>query len=133
MLGTALILVYYVIFGFATSVGFGVDKMATGFSATANPYYVIANSVWGKAGTILVLLALVNSGWGCSLAGQTAVLRVYYKMGKVGVLPRALGSCTPSTTRRTWRSAADHVLDRRRPDRRRSRSARRTRSACSAR
>lgn len=95
VLGTALILVYYVLFGFATSVGFGVDKMATGFSATANPYYVIANSVWGKAGTILVLLALVNSGWGCSLAGQTAVIRVYYKMGKVGVLPKALGKLHP--------------------------------------
>jgi amino acid transporter len=95
VLGTALILVYYVIFGFATSVGFGVDRMATQFSATTNPYYVIANSVWGKAGTILVLLALVNSGWGCSLAGQTAVIRVYYKMGKVGVLPRALGRLHP--------------------------------------
>src|SRR5207249_3716975 len=63
--------------------------------ATSNPYYVIANSVWGKAGTILVLLALVNSGWGCSLAGQNAVIRVYYKMGKVGVLPRALGRVHP--------------------------------------
>ena len=50
VLGVVLILVYYVIFGFATSVGFGVDKMATGFTATSNPYYVIANSVWGKAG-----------------------------------------------------------------------------------
>jgi amino acid transporter len=95
VLGVVLILVYYVIFGFATSVGFGVDKMATGFTATSNPYYVIANSVWGKAGTILVLLALVNSGWGCSLAGQNAVIRVYYKMGKVGVLPRVLGSLHP--------------------------------------
>jgi amino acid transporter len=95
VLGTALILGYYVIFGFATSVGFGVDKMASSFATTANPYYVIANSVWGKAGTIIVLLALVNSGWGCSLAGQTAVIRVYYKMGKVGVLPSALGRLHP--------------------------------------
>ena len=94
VLGTALILVYYVIFGFATSVGFGVDKMGE-FATATNPYYIIANSVWGKAGTILVLLALVNSGWGCSLAGQTAVIRVYYKMGKVGVLPRALGKLHP--------------------------------------
>ena len=95
VLGTALILVYYVLFGFATSVGFGVDRMASDFAVTANPYYVIARSVWGKAGTIIVLLALVNSGWGCSLAGQNAVVRVYYKMGKVGVLPRALGRLHP--------------------------------------
>ncbi len=95
VLGTALILVYYVIFGFATSVGFGVNRMATSFSAATNPYYTIANSVWGKAGTILILLALVNSGWGCSLAGQTAVIRVYYKMGKVGVLPKPLGRLHP--------------------------------------
>jgi amino acid transporter len=95
VLGVVAILLYYIIFGFATSVGFGVDKMSSAFTSTENPYYIIANSVWGKGGTILVLLALVNSGWGCSLAGQNAVVRVYYKMGKVGVLPSALGRLHP--------------------------------------
>ena len=65
------------------------------FPGAANPYYTIANSAWGSAGTIIVLIALVNSGWGCSLAGQSAVVRVYYRMAKVGVFPRQFGALHP--------------------------------------
>jgi amino acid transporter len=95
LIGTALILVYYVIFGFATSVGFGVDKVVSDFPSASNPYYTIANSAWGSAGTIIILIALINSGWGCSLAGQSAVVRVYYRMAKVGVFPKAFGELHP--------------------------------------
>ena len=100
LIGTALILVYYVIFGFATSVGFGVDKVVSDFPGAANPYYTIANSAWGSAGTIIILIALVNSGWGCSLAGQSAVVRVYYRMAKIGVFPKAFGAAPPEATAR---------------------------------
>lgn len=95
LIGTALILVYYVIFGFATAVGFGIDDVAANFPSSANPYFTIAEDVWGEAGTIIVLIALINSGWGCSLAGQSAVVRVYYKMAKIGVFPRAFGHLHP--------------------------------------
>jgi amino acid transporter len=95
MIGTAVILVYYVIFGFATSVGFGVDRVASDFPSAANPYFGIAEDVWGSAGTVIVLIALINSGWGCSLAGQSAVVRVYYKMAKIGVVPKAFGHLHP--------------------------------------
>jgi amino acid transporter len=95
LIGTALILVYYVIFGFATALGFGIDNVASDFPSASNPYYTIANTAWGSAGTIIVLLALINSGWGCSLAGQSAVTRVYYKMAKVHVFPRPFGVLHP--------------------------------------
>jgi amino acid transporter len=95
LIGTALILVYYVIFGFATAVGFGIDDVAANFPSSANPYFTIAEDVWGEAGTIIVLIALINSGWGCSLAGQSAVVRVYYKMAKIGVFPKAFGHLHP--------------------------------------
>jgi amino acid transporter len=95
LIGTFVILVYYVIFGFATAVGFGVDNVVKDFPGAANPYYSIANSTWGSAGTIIVLLALVNSGWGCSLAGQSAVVRVYYRMATIGVFPKAFASLHP--------------------------------------
>jgi amino acid transporter len=95
LIGTALILVYYVIFGFATALGFGIDNVASDFPSAANPYYTIANTAWGSAGTIIVLLALINSGWGCSLAGQSAVTRVYYKMATVHVFPRQFGALHP--------------------------------------
>jgi amino acid transporter len=95
LIGTGLILVYYVIFGFATAVGFGIDDVVKDFPGATNPYYTIANTAWGSAGTIIVLIALVNSGWGCSLAGQSAVVRVYYRMAKVGVFPRQFGALHP--------------------------------------
>jgi amino acid transporter len=95
LIGTALILVYYVIFGFATAVGFGIDDVAANLPGASNPYFTIANDVWGSAGTIIVLIALINSGWGCSLAGQGAVVRVYYKMAKIGVFPKAFGRLHP--------------------------------------
>jgi amino acid transporter len=94
-IGTAVILVYYVIFGFATTIGFGTDRVTSAFPSSANPYYGIAKSVWGGSGTILILLALINSGWGCSLAGQSAVVRVYYKMASVGVFPRQFARLHP--------------------------------------
>lgn len=95
LIGVALILVYYVIFGFATAVGFGIDNVAADFPGASNPYFTIAEDVWGSAGTIIVLIALINSGWGCSLAGQSAVVRVYYKMAKIGVFPSAFGRLHP--------------------------------------
>lgn len=99
MIGTAFIIGYYVIFGFATTVGFGSSRVAADFAATANPYYEISTSVWGQAGPLLILFALVNSGWGCALSGQSAVVRVYYKMAKIGVFPQAFGKL--HATRRT--------------------------------
>jgi amino acid transporter len=95
-IGTLVIIVYYVIFGFATTIGFGTDKVAADFGSSNNPYYTIAKDVWGGGGTILVLLALINSGWGCSLAGQSAVVRVYYKMASAGVFPRQFARLHPT-------------------------------------
>lgn len=94
-IGTIAMVIYYVVFGFATSVGFGSDRVAADFPSSNNPYYTIAKSVWGGSGTLLILLALINSGWGCSLAGQSAVVRVYYKMADVGVFPRQFARLHP--------------------------------------
>ena len=96
LIGVALILVYYVIFGFATAIGFGIDNVAADFPGATNPYFQIAEDVWGSAGTIIVLIALINSGWGCSLAVQSAAVRGYYKMAKIGVFPSAVGRLHPT-------------------------------------
>ena len=43
----------------------------------SNRYFQIAEDVSGSAGTIIVLIALINGRWGCSLAGdQAAVVAV---------------------------------------------------------
>jgi amino acid transporter len=97
VISVVVMVVYYAIYGYATVVGWpgGVGDMSKGFASNPNPYLLIANKVWGGA-SILVILALVNSGWGCSLAGQNAVVRVLYSMGRHGVFPKGLGMIHPS-------------------------------------
>jgi len=94
VVSVAMILVYYAIFSFATIVGWGPDRM-TALTNDSAPYNTMGNFYWGKIGIVLLTLALMNSSWGCSLAGQNAVVRVLYKMGQVGVLPRAFASVHP--------------------------------------
>jgi amino acid transporter len=95
VLSTGLQGIYYLIFGLASLVAYGVVATIERMPEDPNPFYQIANSAWGGVGSILILLALVNSAFGCSLAGQTAGVRVFYKMGTVGVLPSSLGRLHP--------------------------------------
>jgi amino acid transporter len=95
VLSVVIVLVYYLIFGFATVVGWGADNVSKTLPIAAAPYNTLAHSVWGNFGIAILTLALMNSGWGCSLAGQNAVIRVLYKMGQVGVLPSALARVHP--------------------------------------
>lgn len=95
LLSTLVVGIYYVIFSFATVVGWGANATIATFGSANNPYNTLANSVWGGPGSFIVLLALLNSAFGCSVAGQNAIIRVYYKMSLVGVLPRALARVHP--------------------------------------
>lgn len=87
---------YYVIVTYGGTVFFGPTKMA-GFAAVngGNPYQQFANAVWGGAG-ILVALALINSSIACSNAINLATTRVWYAMGRIRLLPSALGRVHPT-------------------------------------
>lgn len=87
--------VYYVIFSLATTVGWGPAATIRTLATANTPFVTLAHNIAGGVGVAFLTLALMNSGWGCSLAGQNAVIRVFYKMGKVGVLPRALAQIHP--------------------------------------
>ncbi|HEX4214484.1 MAG TPA: APC family permease [Candidatus Dormibacteraeota bacterium] len=95
VLSVLVVGVYYVIFAFATTVGWGPAAAIKTLSTANTPFVTLAHNVAGGVGVAFLTLALMNSGWGCSLAGQNAVIRVFYKMGKVGVLPKALGRIHP--------------------------------------
>jgi amino acid transporter len=89
-----MIMVYYAIFTFASVVGWGPHRIDAMVKDSA-PYNTMGNFYWGKFGIAVLTLALMNSSWGCSLAGQNAVVRVLYKMGQVGVLPKAFATLHP--------------------------------------
>jgi amino acid transporter len=95
VLSVVIVGVYYLIFSFATVVGWGPENSIKTLATANAPYNTLAHSVWGNFGIAILTLALMNSGWGCSLAGQNAVIRVLYKMGQVGVLPSALARIHP--------------------------------------
>jgi amino acid transporter len=95
VISVAMIMVYYVIFTFASVVGWGPNRMAA-MTADPAPYNTMGNFYWGKFGIAILTLALMNSSWGCSLAGMNAVVRVLYKMGQLGVLPKAFSRVHPT-------------------------------------
>jgi len=95
VISVVLIMVYYLIFNFASVIGWGPGRMAA-LTADPAPFNTMANFYWGKFGIAILTLALMNSSWGCSLAGQNAVVRVLYKMGQIGVLPKAFARLHPT-------------------------------------
>jgi amino acid transporter len=94
VISVAMIMVYYAIFTFASVVGWGPHRIDAMVKDSA-PYNTMGNFYWGKVGIAVLTLALMNSSWGCSLAGENAVVRVIYKMGQVGVLPRIFSRLHP--------------------------------------
>jgi amino acid transporter len=70
-------------------------KFADSFSGATDPYFTLAQNAFGAAGPWLIMFALLNGTWGVGLAGQNAVTRVYYALGRTGIFPRALGKTHP--------------------------------------
>jgi amino acid transporter len=95
VISVAMIMVYYIIFNFASVVAWGPHRIDAMIADPA-PYNTMGNFYWGKVGIAVLTLALMNSSWGCSLAGQNAVVRVIYKMGQVGVLPKVFARLHPT-------------------------------------
>jgi amino acid transporter len=79
-------------------VGWGVDDLPNLKTSTEVPGLVIAHRVWGGMWW-LTLLAMITSVLGASLACQNVATRMWYSMGRAGVLPKSFGKVHP--TRRT--------------------------------
>jgi amino acid transporter len=89
---------FFILLGYATVVGWGFPsaaKFADSFSGATDPYFTLARHAFGAIGPWLIMFALLNGTWGVGLAGQNAVTRVYYALGRNGIFPRALGKTHP--------------------------------------
>jgi amino acid transporter len=75
-------------------IGWGTDDLRKLVSSPELPALVIAHRVWGPAWW-LALLAMITSAWGVSLAGQNVATRMWFRMGRCGVLPAAFGNVHP--------------------------------------
>lgn len=91
VLATFVCGVFFVAGAYAGVIAWGPKKIG-GYATSSNAWQVLAHSVWGFAGALLIFLALINSIAGNSSAEATASTRLMYAMGRIGSLPRWLGA-----------------------------------------
>ena len=80
--------------------GVGTKDFVAQATAGGNPWIHLGRVFWGE-GWILVFLALVNSNLAAGNAQVTATARIFYAMGRNGILPRRSRGRTRSTRRHT--------------------------------
>ena len=90
-------------------IGWGTDDLKNLTSSSELPALVIAHRVWGGVWW-LTLLAMITSAWGASLACQNVATRMWYRMGKAGVLPASFGNVHPVRKTPTTAITAQFIL-----------------------
>jgi amino acid transporter len=93
IIGLMLILVIW-----GQIIGWGVNDLGNLTTSAELPALVIAHRVWGGL-WFFALLAMFTSVIGASLACQNVATRMWYRMGRSGVLPEVVG--TVDTVRKT--------------------------------
>jgi amino acid transporter len=98
IIGAVLIMaVVYVFSGWGLLAGWGtkdIQRFIEIPDAAENPVFQLARRLWG-GGWIMILLALVNSAVGVSMAATNAAARVFFAMGRSGSLPKILARVHP--------------------------------------
>jgi amino acid transporter len=83
-----LVGVFYIIVAYAGTVGYGLNKMVTGFANDPAPYDTITRRFANPLLVVLIDLAGVVSYFSASLAIINSGARILYKVGHDGLLPR---------------------------------------------
>ncbi len=91
MASIAIIGVMLIIVIWGQIIGWGVSNLTALPSSPELPALVVAHRVWGALWW-LALLAMFTSVIGASLACQNVATRMWYRMGRAGVLPTAFGN-----------------------------------------
>ena len=89
IIGVMLVLVIW-----GQVIGWGVNSLSKLISSPELPALVIAHRVWGALWW-LALIAMFTSVFGASLACQNVATRMWFGMGRSGVLPATFGRVHP--------------------------------------
>jgi amino acid transporter len=90
----AVVGAFFVFSNWAILIGHGTHDI-TGFASSANnPVIELAKHLWGW-GWLIVLIAMINSILGVSIACTNSASRVFFSMGRSGALPKRLGAVHP--------------------------------------
>jgi len=90
-------------------IGWGTNDLPNLIKSSEVPALVIAHRVWGGMWW-LTLLAMITSVLGASLACQNVATRMWYSMGRAGVLPAVFGRTHPIRKTPTAAITAQFVL-----------------------
>lgn len=94
LLSLGLLGAYLVVAYWGQIVGFGPQNLKGLVSSSALPGIALARRFWG-AGYVILIFAIFNSVMANGLATANVGTRMWYRMGRTGVLPRALGWTHP--------------------------------------
>jgi amino acid transporter len=109
MASIAIIGVMLVIVIWGQTIGWGTQHLDKLVASPELPALVIAHRVWGSLWW-LALLAMFTSVFGASLACQNVATRMWYGMGRSGVLPSSFGKVHPTRKTPTTAVTAQFVL-----------------------
>jgi amino acid transporter len=104
IVGIMLVIVFW-----GQVIGWGTDNLTKLPSSPEIPALVIAHRVWGSF-WVLALVAIFTSGIGASLACQNVATRMWFGMGRAGVLPAAFGKVNPVRKTPTLAVTSQFVL-----------------------
>lgn len=84
-----LIGVFYVVTAWGLQIGWGTDELDSLATSATAPAFVLSDRLWA-GGSVIVLIALVNSGLGVCIACTTSATRTLYGIARTDALPKAL-------------------------------------------
>lgn len=89
-----LIGVFYVFTAWGLQIGWGTDDLASLAASPTAPAFVLADRLFDGA-SIIILVALVNSGLGVCIACTTSATRTIYGIARTGALPSVFARVQP--------------------------------------
>lgn len=92
MLTTLVVGIFYVIVSYAVTIGYGTStKNVTALATAATPFNTLADKFGNGTLSVFVNLAVISSFTALNIVTVIAVSRIFWKMGRDGLLPSAFG------------------------------------------
>ena len=89
-----LIGLFYVVTAWGLQIGWGTDDLESLAASPTAPAFVLADRLFDGA-SIIILIALVNSGLGVCIACTTSATRTIYGIARTGALPSVFATVQP--------------------------------------
>jgi amino acid transporter len=87
---------FYIVMVYAATMGYGIDKMVSGYGNDFKPFDTIARAYSGNTLAVLIDIVGILSFFSAALAIVNGGARIIYTLGRDGLLPRPLAWTHPT-------------------------------------